>query len=95
MRLIKDIKIEIQRWNFRRKQRKASSHDHDMMAKAILKANAITERTNKRFFVVKLSYSEYAIFTKQQVRTFFNRLGIKTNYMQCNEYIVHITKKPA
>jgi hypothetical protein len=92
---IRDIRIEIQRWIFRRKQKRAKAHDADRMAKAIIKANLKSKQANKRLWVVKMTQAEYVILTKQQVRVFFQRLGLRVNYMQTNEYIVHITQKPA
>jgi len=92
---IRDIRIEIQRWIFRRKQKRAKAHDAESMAKAIITANIKSKKANKRLWVVKMGYADYVILTKQQVRVFFYSIGYKANYMQENEYIVHITQKPA
>lgn len=93
--ITRDIRIEWQRWIFRCRQRSAKAHDADRMAKAIIKANLKSIAAKKRLWVIKIAHSEYAILTKQQVRVFFNRIGLTVNYMQCNEYIVHITQKPS
>lgn len=94
---IRDIKIEIQRWMFRRKQKKAKAHDYDKMAAAILKAKRISERSKVRLWVVKLSYADYVILTKGQLKAFLRKLGIasKINIYQTNEYVVYITNKAA
>lgn len=88
-----NIRINIERWLFRRKISIAKKKDAQKMGEAIDKANRLTERNAKRFWVVKLDNSDYAVCTKQQVRDLFRKLGLRVNYMQLNEYIIHITKK--
>jgi hypothetical protein len=91
---IRDIKIAIQRRIFRYKAARAKRNDTERMAKAIMLANSKSEKLNKRLWVLKLAYSDYAVVTKQQVRAFFTKMGLsRVNYMQTNEYIIHITKK--
>lgn len=94
MKFLRDIRIEIERWNFRRKAKKAVDYDHERMGDAVIKAKLTSEKINKRLWVIKLAPGDYVIYTKQQVRAFFNRLQLRVNYMQTNEYIVHITNKP-
>ena len=94
MKFITNLKIEIQRWRYRRKIKIAKEKDADKMAKAIIKANFQTQRSRKRLWVIKLDYADYVICTKQQVRAYLRKIGLMVNYMQTNEYIIHITKKP-
>lgn len=91
---LRDLKIDFQRWRFRRNVKISKKYDAQLMGQAITKADDLTRRNNKRFWVLKLSYGDYSVCTKQQVRAYFRNIGLQVNYMQTNEYIIHITKKP-
>jgi hypothetical protein len=91
-----NLKIDIQRWNYRRKQKKAKRLDLDKMAKAIIKANLQSERTKKRLWVIKFAPADYQILVKPQVKAFFRTIRpmINVNFYHTNEYVIHITRKP-
>lgn len=92
MKFFENIKIDIQRWFFRRK----ISRDAVVMKKVIEKANRISERTKKRLWVFKIDACDYRIYTKAEMKGALRSLHLQTriNMYQTNEYIIHITKKP-
>lgn len=91
---MRDRKINIQRWIFRMKSFRAKRNDAKALADAIRRADEQSKRLGgRRLWVLKLGWSDYAVVTKQQVRNFFNSIGMPLNYHQTNEYIVHITRK--
>jgi|WetSurSiteA1Bulk_404760.scaffolds.fasta_scaffold155234_1 hypothetical protein len=99
MEFLNDIKIELQRWLYRTRRRRFKKTDDKLMLEAIEKAEKHTEKNGTRLWVVKISASDYRIYTKSQVKTFFRSVrhylsDSNINYYQTNEYIVHITKKP-
>jgi hypothetical protein len=89
---LRDKRIDFQRWNYRRKQKRAEKFDAGKMNKAIKKAERLARNAKKAFWVIKLERSRYEIFTKAQTRRFFRKLGIadKVNIFQPSEYIIHI-----
>jgi hypothetical protein len=96
MKLLKNLRINIERYNFRRKERKAKSHDADKKAKAIIKANLTSERIRKRLWVLKHGPADYGIYTKAEVKGALRALGLHglVNMYQPNQYVIHITKRP-
>jgi hypothetical protein len=97
MELLKEIKIEIQRWLYRTRRRKFKKTDDRLMLEAIEKAQKHTEKNGTRLWVIKIQPCDYRIYTKTQVKAFFRSarpLMSGVNYYQTNEYIIHITKKP-
>lgn len=96
MKWLTNLKIEYERWQYRRKQRKAREHDADMKAKAILKASMMSEELGKRFWVVKHGESNYGVYLKSELKGALRSLGLSQliNMYQPNEYIIYITRKP-
>jgi hypothetical protein len=96
MNILTNLKINLQRWNFRRKQRKAKRIDADKMAKTCIKANLMSKETKIRLWVLKVADGDYRIFNKNQVKGALRSMGLQSliNMYQPNQYIVHITKKP-
>lgn len=98
MGLIKEIKIEIERWIYRKRRHSFKSNDDKSMLEAIKKADQFTAKNGRRLWVVKIAPGDYRIYTKGQVRPFFRSLrtylpGENVNIYKTSEYIVHITKK--
>lgn len=93
--IIRNLKIEIERWQYRRKQRKAHKLDADSKAKAIIKANLMTEKTNKRFWVIRHGDSNYGIYSKCEVKGILRSLHLSQliNMYQVNQHIIHITRR--
>jgi hypothetical protein len=91
-----DLKINFQRWNFRRKTRRKATKDIDAHMSAIRKADKLSNLTKKRRWVVKLDICRYVILTKPQVKRKLGVLGqrLHFNYNQTNEYVAYITNKP-
>jgi len=89
---LENLKIDFQRWIFRRRLRQ----DANVMQKTILKADRISERTKKRLWVFKIDASDYRIYTKPEMKGTLRSMKIShlINIYQTNEYIIHITKKP-
>lgn len=96
MNLLTNLKIDYQRWMFRRKQSHNKENDIKLRLKAIEKANKMSERSKKRLWVLKMDICDYRIFTKTEIKSAMRRFNqiMRINYYQTNEYIVHITKKP-
>ena len=98
MGLINEIKIELQRWIFRKRRQSFKINDDKAMLAAIERAEQFTARRGNRLWVVKISPGDYRVYTKGQVKTFFRSLKHllpeNINIYNTSEYIVHITKKP-
>jgi len=92
------LKIEIQRWIFRVKQKHAESIDFRRHQRAIRKADRASQRMNKRLWVFREGPGRYHIYTKPQVkaaaRIFREFRTADINIYHTNQYIIHITKKP-
>lgn len=98
MGIINEIKVEIQRWIYRRRRQSFKSNDDSSMLKAINKADLHTAKNGQRLWVVKIAPGDYRIYTKGQVRSFFRDLktylpGENVNIYKTSEYIIHITRK--
>lgn len=92
MKFIDKIKIDLQRWIFRRNIKR----DAEVMGSVIKKANRISEKTKKRLWVFKIDNCDYRIYTKAEVKGTLRSMHLQTriNMYQTNEYLIHITKKP-
>lgn len=92
MNFINNIKIDFQRWIFRRNIKR----DAEVMKKVVEKANTISEKTHKRLWVLKIDACDYRIYTKAEMKGALRSLHLQTkiNMYQTNEYIIHITKRP-
>jgi hypothetical protein len=92
MELINKYKIEFERWIMRRRIRR----DAIVMAKAITKADELSDKLRKRLWVFKVDASDYRIFTKAEIKGTLRSMRLQRviNIYHTNEYIIHITKKP-
>lgn len=93
---LKRQRIEIERWNFRRKQRRELRRDAGVHCRFIRRANKQSRKTGKQLWVFRFAPCEYYIYTKPQMKSAVRSLhiGSKINIHQTNEFIVHITQKP-
>jgi hypothetical protein len=91
---LRDMIIDFQRWNFRRKYDSVSNADLKNSLKAIEKANMLAKKRNHRLWVVRISPGKFRIYTKADVKAVLKRLGIEheINMFQLGNEIVHITK---
>ena len=94
MKWLTNIKIEIQRWNYRRKQNIARKKDAPKQLEAIAKAEKLSKERKCRLWVVRIQPCKYRIYTKGDVKAVLRRLGIKgrIDLFSINDSVVHITK---
>lgn len=94
MKLLTNLKIEIQRWIFRRKQKHGSEIDIQRQLKAIKKAEKLSEKRKCRLWVVRIEPGKYRIYSKGDVKAVLRRIGLKgqINMFEINGSVVHITK---
>ena len=95
MNKIKDIRLDIERWFYRIKRKHLHSKDVREQAKAIRKANKLSDKTKKRLWVLRIGAGEYGIYPKGTLKSVLRELGLmrQIDIYHTNEYIVHITKK--
>jgi hypothetical protein len=96
MKWLRNIRIDIERWIFRKRSARNQKRDISVQCKYIRKANRQSKRANKQLWVFRFGPSDYFIFTKPQVKSAVRDMHVaaRINIHQTNEYIVHITKKP-
>jgi len=93
-RIINNLKIEIQRWNFRRKYKAGDKVDIQNQLKAVAKAEKLSQKRKCRLWVVRLMPGKYKIYSKGDVKAVLRRLGLKgkINLFENSDVVVHITK---
>lgn len=94
MNWLKNLKIEVQRWNYRRKFNSGAKIDLDAQVKAIEKAEALSKKRKCRLWVVRIMPGKFKIYTKADVKAVLRRIGMKSqvDLYDIGEYVVHITK---
>jgi hypothetical protein len=94
MKFIKDLIIDLQRWNYRRKQKQGSKIDAKNQLKTIEKADRLSKKRKCRLWVVRIEPGKYKIYTKGDVKAVLRRLGMKgrIDLFSINGSVVHITK---
>jgi hypothetical protein len=94
MKFIKSIIIDIQRWSYRRRQKRGSMTDAENQLKTIAKAERLSKKRKCRLWVVRIEAGRYKIYTKADVKAVLRRIGIKGNVdiFSINGSVVHITK---
>jgi hypothetical protein len=97
MKLLKkrrDIKINIQRWNFRRKYKSGEKVDLERQMKAIAKAEKLCIKGKVRLWVIRVMPGRYFVRTKGDTKLLLKAYGYKhiVDMYQLNDVIVHITK---
>jgi hypothetical protein len=93
-KVIENIKIDIERWNYRRKFKSGTKVDLEKQLKAIEKAEILSKKRKIRLWVVRLMPGEYKVLAKGELKGALNILGLKhrLDIHQLNDVIVHITK---
>jgi hypothetical protein len=91
---LRDIKINIQRWNFRRKYKSGEKIDLDRQMKAIAKAEALCMQRKCRLWVIRVMPGKYMVRSKGDVKSLLKAYGIRqsVDMFQLSDVIVHITK---
>jgi hypothetical protein len=94
MNWFKNIKIELQRWNFRRKRKHEDKIDLVRQLEAIEKAEKLSQKRKARLWVIRVNPGEYVIRSKGDVKAILRRLGLKgrIDLFSINDTVVHITK---
>lgn len=89
-----NLKIDIERWNFRRKYKSGTKVDLSNQLKAIEKAEKLSKKRKCRLWVVRIMPGEYIIRSKGDIKAILRRIGMKgrIDLFQINESVVHITK---
>jgi len=92
--IIRDIKIEIQRWWFRKKYKSGAKKDLEEQTKAIDKAITLSQKRRCRLWVIRVRPGKYVIRSKGDVKTIFKTLGVKgkVDLFQLSDTVVHVTK---
>jgi hypothetical protein len=93
-RFIDNLKIEIQRWNFRRKYKAGDKVDIKNQLKAVAKAEKLSKQRKCRLWVVRLMPGKYRIYSKGDVKAVLRRMGLKgsVDIFSNSDIVVHITK---
>lgn len=93
-KFLTNIKIEFQRWKFRRKYKKGSKVDVDNQLKAIEKAEKLSKKRKCRLWVVRISPGKFRVYSKGDVKAILRKVGLKgrINMFEINDSVVHITK---
>jgi hypothetical protein len=94
LKKLRDIKIKIQMWNFRRKYKSGAKIDLEMQLKAIQKADILSQKRKCRLWVLRIMPGKYRIGTKADIKVILRSIGMHHTidmYKIGNE-IVHITK---
>lgn len=88
---ITNIKINFQRWQFRR----TSKNHAERQLRTISKADRLTKKHGNRLWVVTFDRGKFLLFTKPEMKAAMKRIpeSLRINMYQTNDYIVHITKK--
>ena len=94
MKLLTNLKIEIQRWIYRRKAKHGYEIDIQRQLKAIKKAERLSEKRKSRLWVVRIEPVKYRIYSKGDVKAVLRRIGMKgrIDMFSINESVVYITK---
>jgi hypothetical protein len=95
-----NIKIDFQRWNYRRKYKSCNKVDLENQLKAIEKAEKLSKKRKCRLWVIRLMPGIYKIYSKGDLKGIIRRLKLnklskannEINIYQLSEVIVHITK---
>jgi hypothetical protein len=90
----KDIKRNIQRWNFKRKYKNGIKVDLDKLTQAIEKAELLSKKRKCRLWVIRVMPGHYAIKAKGDVKAAFRAYKImdQVNMFELGDVVVHITK---
>ena len=93
-KFINNLKIEIQRWRFRRKYTAGAKVDIENQLKAVEKAEKLSKQRKCRLWVVRLMPGKYQIYSKGDVKSVLRRMGLKgkINLFENSDVVVHITK---
>ena len=77
------------------KQNRAKKKDLKTRINAIIRADKLTKKSGKQLFVLRVDNSDYRILTKPQIKATMRKMLnlVSINYMQTNEFVVHITRK--
>jgi len=89
-----DIRINIQRWRFRRNYKSGSRVDFEKHLKAIEKADLLSKKRKCRLWVIRLMPGKFKIATKGDAKYILKTYGMKSrvNMFELSDIIVHITK---
>jgi len=91
---LKNIIIEIQRWNYRIKLRRGAKVDARKQLRTINEAEKLSKIEKQRLWVVRVSPGKYIIRTKADVKAILRSIGLKgqIDIFSINDSVVHITK---
>lgn len=93
-RTLQNIRIEFQRWRFRRSYNSGSKIDIEKQTKAIEKATRLSQKRKVRLWVIRLMPGKFRICSKGDVKYLLKTYGMKAqvNMYELGDVIVHITK---
>jgi hypothetical protein len=94
MKILTNIKINIQRWLFRRRHAHESKADIEAQLKAVEKAERLSKERKCRLWVVRINPGKYRIYSKGDVKAVLRRIGLKgqIDMFTISNSVVHITK---
>ena len=94
MKILTNLKIEIQRWIYRRKQKHGSEIYIQRQLKAIKKAERLSKKRKCLLWVVRIEPGKYRIYSKSDVKAVLRRIGMKgqIDMFSINGFVVYITK---
>ena len=97
MSWVTNIKIDIERWLYRRRKARQESRDITQQLKHIAKADKLSFKKKCRLWVVRIEPGRYRIYSKADVKAVLRRLGLKgrIDLFSVNGTVVHITKNHA
>lgn len=91
---LRNIRIDIERWNYRRQIRRGEKKDAEIQLQVIEKAERLSKQNKCRLWVVRIAPGKFKIYTKADVKAVLRRLGLKgrIDLFSVNGTVVHITK---
>lgn len=94
MKFLTNLKINIQRWNYRRKYKSGEKVDLEQQVKAIQKADALSKKRKCRLWVLRIRPGKFQVCTKGDLKATLKVYGLRYRYniYEIGDPIVHITK---
>jgi hypothetical protein len=93
-KIIENIKIDFQRWNYRRMYKAGEKVDIEKQLKAVEKADKLSKKRKCKLWVVRLMPGRYKIYSKGDVKSVLRKMGLKgrIDIFQNSDVVVHITR---
>jgi hypothetical protein len=97
MNWIFKVKIDLERWSYRRRKAREEKADIANQLKAVQKADKLSLQRKCRLWVIRIKPGTYRIYSKGDVKAVLRRYGLKgpVDFFSINSTVVYITKNHA